>query len=185
MRRSITWGTFAVIALFVAHGVHSYATVVRCEQLVSHISAVHRQGDLPIAKLLIDQAVAGASSMGFSRWQGDRLLELRDTIYKAVVFDCLRIAREKILEDQDGIAALAFIARAYAVAEAIEMEVEGDALLWCTAYYAAGKQTLKMAKEAEDPKEAADLYLEAEELFRWARAFREKIDSEQSASRGD
>lgn len=167
MQKLILILSVVVVGCILVKGACSHAAAARCERLVERITASYREGDLPVAKLLIDQAIDDADEMGFGDRQYRQLADLQGIIYKAVVFDCLRIAREKTRITDGGLFALASIERAQDAAKTIRMDVPRDPHLWSTVYRMAAAQTFELAEQAEqeeDFERAAQLQLKAEDL---------------------
>lgn len=186
MQKLVVILSVVVAGCILVKGACSYAAALRCERLVDRITASYREGDLPAAKLLIDQAIVDADEMGFGDRQRRQLEGLQEIIYKAIGFDCLGIAREKIRTTQDGLAALSFIGRAETAAQTIDMGVPWDLPLWSTVYCMASVQVRELAEQAErnqDFEKAARLQLEADDLRQQGLGFQTDAKPEKVISK--
>lgn len=163
-----------VAVCFVGCGSTSNADTPQCDGAIAHIRKITQQGDLPIAKLLIDHAVADIESgaMPCDAVQRATVMQLREDIYLVYIAERIRIAKEDIIVRHDGFAALRGISIATSAAQAIDIEFIADLdSLRALAYVGAAYQNIRAAKEAEqqDDCELRDLLLiQAADFLRFA-----------------
>lgn len=177
MKRRL-WGMVVVVSCFMLYGSAFAAGLSQCTHAVKRIKAVYKQGDFPIAKLLVDHAIADVRALGCNGEQCEQLKQLREDVYLAYIVERLSLTKTNLLEHGDGFAALRAIAQVNEMAETIKVELKGIDQLCGAAFFTAACQNIEAAKEIEqsgEPELGAALRKQAKEFIDWACAFDPRI----------
>lgn len=172
-------GVLGMLLCLTMSGSVSAADSQRCTRATGRITAAYTRGDLPIAKLLVDFAIADRASLGFSAGQCEQLLALRKQIYTSCIIDQIVVARKVVTDQHDGHGALRILQRVQQMANTIDTDLYGLDELLSVVFYFSAAQNREMALSAEregDLAYALELRLQANEFLQWAISFDRRIE---------
>lgn len=179
MHKRIGWSLVMIVGLMIGGCSLLPVDTSQCAGAISRIEDAERRGDLPIAKMLVDAALDDAYALGCDDEQCARLEEAYKRVYLAYIVERLIVAKDALIESNDGFVALAVIARVDAMAKEIGAIYKGADQFIGTAFLAAALQNIEAAEEAEeagDVEEGIALREQAADFLLWACAFNPRIE---------